>query len=266
MKFFDNVDLVDLCLIVVVCVLLYIALSDNFEFYSASEEFGENEQHGPTGYSHEESFMDKMGAEIHNIEDDISSGLQDVGRGLESGFHGVEHGLESGAHYLEDKVDHLYHDIKGDSVPGVGDLTNYNNPEDIQYAPLGYNEQVQSSIGIPVGIMDYSSNMGLNLSDLNKPIEGDHGVEVINSSMGSLSRLPPQNIRNSKHIEEYEMDTLNNLTHDGLPHTKDDTLMDDDYNNGGLIEGTSKEPDDTETNDGLNGVDIVKKLIQNIRK
>ena len=197
-KYLNNMDHIDVLLIIAVIVLLYVALSGNFEYYSASEELN-NESYAPVKYKEE----------------------------------GHDEGLYK---FKPLEVDKILTQEKGDALPCSGGdepPCEYDNPNDVGIAPVDYdNKNNISSENKPfgvVGIMDQTDNMGINIQDMDKPLSAP-GMSVFNSSYGSIGDTPPQNIMNSMREQQLQMDTLNLLQHD--VHDDQETLINQDQSNG----------------------------------
>ncbi len=81
------------------------------------------------------------------------------------------------------------------------------------------------------GTIDLSENMGMNLCDMGKSLTGP-GMNVYNSSLGSLTQAVPQNIVNSNNILGYEMGTktlLDDAQGYGKPTSDEGGLPKDRY-------------------------------------
>jgi thiol-disulfide isomerase/thioredoxin len=209
-KYLNNMDHIDILLIIAVIVLLYVALSGNFEYYSASEEIGYIENHAPVN---------------HPGHDKVSHDVK------------PEH-LIKPLH-----MDKTLHQEQGEVLPCSGGdepPCEYDNPNDVDIAPVDYDETIhditEKQPFNPIGIMDHTDNMGINIHDMDRPLAAP-GMDIYNASYGSVGRTPHQNIMNSMHEDQFQMDTLHLLhesQHDSGGHNNDhdDSLMNQDKNNG----------------------------------
>ena len=191
-KYLNNMDHIDVILIIAVIVLLYIALSGNFEYYSSiddSEEMGHNDFNTPVVPSSKEQEPLRVYKPSPSEKGDD---LPCVG---------------------------------GDEPP-----CEYDNTNDVEMAPVDYNTTsnnlTEKQPFNVVGFTSHSDNMGINIQDMDKPLAA-LGMDVFNDSCGSIGYNPPQNIMNSVNTQQLQMDTLNLLQHDNQ-----ETLLDQDQSNG----------------------------------
>jgi len=202
-KYLNKLDHIDIILTIAVIILLYVALSGNFEYYSASEEIGYNEQYAPI---------------MHPGQDDISHDVKPL-------------------HIVKPlHMDKTLHQEQGDVLPCSGGdepPCEYDNPNDVDIAPVNYDENIhditEKQPFNPIGIMDHTDNMGINIHNMDTPLAVP-GMDIYNSSYGSVGRTPPQNIMNSMNEDRRQHDTLNILQ--GSQHGPDGPLIDQDKNNG----------------------------------
>tara|TARA_R110001599_G_scaffold191099_2_gene385862 strand:- start:590 stop:2002 length:1413 start_codon:yes stop_codon:yes gene_type:complete len=204
-KYLNNMDHIDILLIIAVIVLLYVALSGNFEYYSASEEIGYNENYAPVNHP---------------------------------GHDKVSHAIKPEYLIKPLHMDKTLHQEQGEVLPCSGGdepPCEYDNPNDVDIAPVDYDETIhditEKQPFNPIGIMDHTDNMGINIRDMDRPLAAP-GMDIYNASYGSVGRTPPQNIMNSMHEDQLQMDTLHLLRDSQHNNGPNDSLMNQDKNNG----------------------------------
>jgi thiol-disulfide isomerase/thioredoxin len=206
-KYLNNMDHIDVILIIAVIVLLYIALSGNFEYYSSVDGSDENQYNGGHDYPFKHPGRDKVSRDVK-----------------------PEH-LVKPLH-----IDKTLHQEQGEVLPCSGGdepPCEYDNPNDVDIAPVNYDTTIHDLTKKqpfnPIGIMDHTDNMGINIQDMDRPLASP-GMDIYNASYGSVGRTPPQNIMNSMHEDQLQMDTLH-LLRDSQNGTGG-PLIDQDKNNG----------------------------------
>lgn len=192
-EYFEKLDTIDCILILIVIILIYLALSNNYEYYSNSS--------------------------INAMPDDNTL------------IKTIEKPINSVGKTVDDEISNLKQKFhKGDDS---GDLAEYNNPfyyeaspVEIENQPLVSSKQINTSD--VVGIMDKSNYMGINVSDMSKSLAPNDGINVLNSSLGDLTQIAPQNLANSSNMLQYNMSTKSLLEHDQQngfnPHDSSNTL------------------------------------------
>jgi thiol-disulfide isomerase/thioredoxin len=181
-----QLDSVDVLLLLSVVVLSYIAFSGNYEYFEDSH----------TGKISQPHVMPSQPAPVEHKPENKPENKQE---------HKPEHKPEQ----PKKPEYHVPSPPKGGSKCGR-EYDNTFDDHNLMGTPLNdemlLSSKPSSNKFQAMGYMDNSEYMGLNLCDLDKPIAGQ-GVQVYNSSLGSLTQMPPQNIVNSNNIFQYDMAT-----------------------------------------------------------
>lgn len=182
-----QLDSVDVLLLLSVIVLSYIAFSGNYEY---SKEVQINEHSQPHVIPSQPSSVEHK----HEEQPEQPEQEQSEQEQPEQEHPEQEHHVPSpkGSSNCGREYDNTFDDNNLMGTPLNDEMLLSSKPSSNKFQARGYT--------------DNSEYMGLNLCDLDKPIAGQ-GVQVYNSSLGSLTQMPPQNIVNSNNIFQYDMAT-----------------------------------------------------------